>query len=779
MLGSFRTGQTEPYRRSPFQRSPEPSDFWQRDESWAGQGAATKAFQEERGAAKVNTGDVSSGEISLPSFLDRQVTETSDEPESGLEGTTASKDLGRGSGRFADDTSLEDLRQSRKSQKPTKNTRRRLEDELAGDFDEDSPGGRKKLAERRRKRREEAALRKRAAAPPPIHLPGFISVAGLASLLKVKLNEFTEKLKELGFENRNHDFIFNAETAGLIVSEYRYEPVYEKDASNDLQALPEPEDKSNLPFRPPVVTIMGHVDHGKTTLLDYLRQSSIAASEHGGITQHIGAFSVRMSSGKLITFLDTPGHEAFLNMRQRGARVTDIVILVVAADDSVKPQTIEAIKHAKSAKVPMIVAINKVDKPEANVERVKQDLATNGVELEDVGGDTQAICVSGKTGQGMNDLEDATVLLSEILDIRADPEGRCEGWVIESATRKTGRMTSILVRRGTLRPGHVLVAGSTWARARTLKNEAGIEVESASPGMAVEVDGWKEVPAAGAEVLQCQDEGQAKSVVELRTEREEMTKMASDVEVVNKLRQKQHIVHGEEKRAADDLYRQRRAWRMSNKFIPKEMPKSSAQDPAADTEPKSRTVEVLFVVKCDVGGSVEAVVDSISSLGNDMVRPKILRTGAGNVTESDVEMAAAAKGTIIAFSTPKIDPGIARLADMMRVPILEHNIIYHLTDAVKARLTEELPDIESYRVTGEAEVGQVFNINIKRKVTKTIAGCRVRNGLIARNAKVRVLRDKEIIYDGKFTHLVDIFRTHPIPSHLLPLHPRSICEFHV
>ncbi|MBE7180141.1 MAG: translation initiation factor IF-2 N-terminal domain-containing protein, partial [Terriglobus roseus] len=262
-------------------------------------------------------------------------------------------------------------------------------------------------------------------------IPEFISIGHLATLLNVRAAQFERSLKRLGFNDVNHDHVLNAENASLIAMEYDFEPVVESGKADvDLYAAPEPADKSDLPQRPPVVTIMGHVDHGKTTILDYIRKSSIAASEHGSITQHIGAFSVPMASGKTITFLDTPGHAAFLSMRQRGANVTDIVVLVVAADDSVMPQTVESIKCAKAAGVPMIVAVNKMDKEDAAPERVKQDLARHGVELEDFGGDTQVVYVSGKTGLGMADLEENVATLSEILDHRADAAGPVEGWIL-------------------------------------------------------------------------------------------------------------------------------------------------------------------------------------------------------------------------------------------------------------------------------------------------------------------------------------------------------------
>ena len=267
----------------------------------------------------------------------------------------------------------------------------------------------------------------------------------------------------MGYDDVFPGKILNTEVSGMIAMEYDLEPVFDagisEEEERDLKARPEvdAQDKDLLPARPPVVTIMGHVDHGKTTILDYLRKSSVAAGEAGGITQHIGAFSVPLAaSGKTVTFLDTPGHAAFLAMRQRGANVTDIVVLVVAADDSVKPQTLEAIKHAKAAGVPMIVAVNKIDKEEADVQRVKQDLARHGVEIEDFGGETQVVLVSGKTGQGMDELEEAAVTLSEILDHRAEAEGMVEGWVLEATTKRAGRVATVLVRRGTLRQGCLL-----------------------------------------------------------------------------------------------------------------------------------------------------------------------------------------------------------------------------------------------------------------------------------------------------------------------------------
>jgi translation initiation factor IF-2 len=593
-------------------------------------------------------------------------------------------------------------------------------------------------AERKKQRKAEKAARK-AAAATPILLPEYISVANLATALHVRINEFTEKMEELGFEEIDHNYILNGETAGLIAQEYGFEPIIDRSESEDLKARPSPEDPSVYPPRPPVVTIMGHVDHGKTTLLDYLRKSSVAAGEAGGITQHIGAFSVPMPSGKVITFLDTPGHAAFLNMRQRGANVTDIVVLVVAADDSVKPQTIEAINHAKNAGVPMIVALNKIDKEGANVDRVKQDLARNNVEIEDFGGDTQVVCVSGKTGQGMEDLEETIITLSDVMDMRADREGMAEGWVLEASIKSMGKVATILVRRGTMRPGDVIVAGKTWARIRCMRNEAGQEIQEAGPGTPVEIDGWREQPEAGDEVLQADNEGRAKDVVDYRIEMEEREALARDMEALNVERKALH-----EKRA-------------------KEKGKDLAGSPSIDEDPEmdipveeeGGPKHVYFIVKADVSGSAEAVSDSLLSIGNSEVQARVLRSGVGQVSEFDIEHAAVAKGYVISFNNT-IDPAIRRRAENAGVRIIESNIIYRLVDEVKKCCENELPPLVVQKVKGEAEVAQIFDITIKGRKQKPIAGSKIRNGTIGKNDKYRVMRNGKKIFDGKIIFYVYI-----------------------
>lgn len=602
------------------------------------------------------------------------------------------------------------------------------------DFDDESyQAQRRRRREEKERRKREKELAAASAGPVPILLPEYISIANLADALGVKQRVFLDQLAELGFEDVGAESIMTGETAALVAQEYGFEPTVDAGESVDLRPAPPPEDPSSLPPRPPVVTIMGHVDHGKTTLLDYLRKSSVAAGEHGGITQHIGAFSVRLSGGKQITFLDTPGHAAFLTMRQRGANVTDVVILVVAADDSVKPQTVEALKHARAAKVPIIVAINKVDKESARIDLVKSDLANHGVEIEDFGGDVQVVCVSGKTGQGMADLEEAILSLSEVLDLRAERDGMAEGWVLESSVKPIGRAATVLVKRGTLRKGDYIVAGKVFAKIRMLRNEAGVEVAEAPPGTPVEILGWRDLPDAGDQVLQAPDEDRARSAVDYRVELSErgeavaqMTKMDGDK------REKAAAAAAAEEAREED----------------------GEENGEAKDEAPGTTI-VNFLVRGDVHGSVEAVCASIMEVGNNEVRPRILTSAVGSITESDVEYAALTGSAIVNFNTPVPD-NIKRLADEAGVKIMDHNVIYHLVDAIKDKLSEKLRPTVTTRVLGEAEVLQLFPINVRGRKFKNIAGCRIRNGLVTRNAKYRVLRRGVNVFEGKFDSLLSV-----------------------
>jgi translation initiation factor IF-2 len=634
-------------------------------------------------------------------------------------------------------------RESNQSQTPGRNSRRRsrFADEEEFDFDEDEEfdTGRR-VREAAKKRKKSAAIAKTAqrAGPIPVILPEFISVANLATTLGIRMEDFIAKMEELGFIDIAYDQLLAAEDAGLIAQEYGFDPLVEDGRSDeDLYPSPVAVDTSHLPQRPPVVTIMGHVDHGKTTILDFLRKSSIAAGEHGGITQHIGAFVVPLSSGKAITFLDTPGHAAFLSMRQRGASVTDIVVLVVAADDSVMPQTIEAIKHAKVANVPIIVAVNKCDKEEANPDRVKKDLSRHDIFVEDFGGDTQAVCVSGKTGMGMEELEEAVVTLSEILDHRAPTDGQVEGWILESTTKDRGKVATVLVRCGTLKLGDIIVAGTAWARVRALRNEAGVMVKSAGPGTPVEVDGWKEQPNAGDEVLQSPSESKASSVVEYRQTLSDRLKMIEDMEAINLSRRLQQEKRDKEADAA------------KARENGEEEPETEEQEDDTSSGP----IKVPFLVKGDVGGSAEAVVNSVSNIGNAEIHATVLRSGIGPITPSDIDYASAVGAQIISFNLPV--PSSTRLAaERAGVKILDQSIIYRVVENVTALLSEKLPPRVSQKVLGEAEVAQIFELKVTKGAKKQvkIAGCKVRNGMISRGKLIRVFRgkDKEVVYDGEY-----------------------------
>jgi translation initiation factor IF-2 len=417
-------------------------------------------------------------------------------------------------------------------------------------------------------------------------------------------------------------------------------------------------------------------------------------------------------------------------MRQRGANVTDIVVLVVAADDGVMPQTLEAIKHAKSANVPIIVAINKVDKPDANPDRAKQDLARHEVQIEDFGGDTQVVCVSGKTGKGMDELEESIITLSEILDNRAPVDGPVEGWLLESSIKTYGRVGTVLVRRGVMRPGNIIVAGRTWARIKTLRNEAGALVEEIGPGMPAEVDGWKGPPTPGDEVLQANDEQNAAAVVRGREAIAESLKLAQDMKAINESRRLQREVAVDEVENEDG----QREKRVLGSF--------------QENKTASGIQEVPFIVKADVIGSVEAVVNLISGLGNGDVRPHIIRSGAGAVTEGDIELAAAANGCILAFNTD-LEPSMQGGSAFEGVRILRQSVIYRVAEDVNRVLEDAMPYFVTQRVTGEAEIAQTFSVTLPGKVQLLVAGCKVRNGLVTKGSKVKVMRGGETVHDGR------------------------------
>ncbi|NXC05729.1 IF2M factor, partial [Orthonyx spaldingii] len=498
--------------------------------------------------------------------------------------------------------------------------------------------------------------------------------------------------------------------------------------------------------RPPVVTILGHVDHGKTTLLDSLRKSQVASMEAGGITQHIGAFLVHLPSGEKITFLDTPGHAAFSAMRARGTSVTDIVILVVAAEDGVMQQTIESIQHAKNAGVPLILAINKCDKPEADPERVKKELLAHDVVCEEFGGDVQAVNISALKGENLMVLAEATVALAEILELKADATGLVEGTIIESRKdRGKGPLTTAIIQRGTLRKGCVLVAGKTWAKVRFLFDENGKAVDAASPGIPVEIMGWKEAPSAGDEILEVESEQRAQEVVTWRAYVEQQEKLKKDLEVIE-AKQKEHRLEYEKKqqKLAHLTWRQRKAvLYKANKHLMFTRPKER-------TETDENTLSLI--VKGDVDGSVEAILNILDSYDcEDECKLDLVYFGMGDISENDISLAEAFNGVIFGFSV-KANDSVKKLADKKGIKIKLHNIIYRLIEDLKEELNSRLPSTVVETTVGEASVLDTFSVTVgKNKIP--VAGCRVHKGLLDRKMKFKLIRNRDVIWKGCLSSL--------------------------
>ncbi|KAI0223177.1 Translation initiation factor IF-2, mitochondrial [Lamellibrachia satsuma] len=498
---------------------------------------------------------------------------------------------------------------------------------------------------------------------------------------------------------------------------------------------PEPED---LVRCPPVVTVMGHVDHGKTTLLDMLRKTNVVDKEFGGITQHIGAFSVQLESGETITFLDTPGHAAFSAMRARGAHVTDIVVLVVAVDDGVMGQTVECIRHAQEAEVPIIVALNKVDKAPDNVERVKKSLLQHGIQLEDFGGDVQAIPISALKGDNVHQLEEAIVALSEMMDVKADPTGFAEGTVIESKfDTGRGKLATVLVQRGTLKKGACLVAGTSWAKVRGMFDDNGRPVLQASPGTPVELIGWRMLPSAGDTIQEVESERRAKEAVEWR---DRLKKEEHQLEA-HRVVQERADVHRED-------YQRRREIQLG-----KGHRRSSIYR-------KDRVKEIIddrlgpkleIVIKGDVDGSVEAILDTLDSYASEQCRLHILQYGVGAVTEQDIEMAANFGGIVYGFNVDCPET-VRKLARSKKVSLRAHNIIYKLMDDIREELTSRLPPKIVEEVVGEANVLQSFMVTDgKHKVP--VAGCRCVKGILQKKLCFKLLRNGESLLDGGLSSL--------------------------
>ncbi|KAK3599626.1 hypothetical protein CHS0354_029082 [Potamilus streckersoni] len=504
----------------------------------------------------------------------------------------------------------------------------------------------------------------------------------------------------------------------------------------DITRQPPP-DPADLVKCPPVVTIMGHVDHGKTTLLDALRKSNVVAQEFGGITQHIGAFSVKLSSGESITFLDTPGHAAFSAMRARGAQVTDIIVLVVAADDGVMQQTVESIQHARQANVPIIVAINKIDKREADLEGTKRMLLAQNIVLEDLGGEVQAVPISALKGTNLDQLQEAIVTQAELMELKADPKGLVEGRVVEAKTDPgRGKLVTALIKRGTLRKGDVLVAGTAWAKVRSMFSDKGKILQEAAPSTPVEIIGWKELPSAGDEILQVESEQVAKSVVEYRSNKDQDVKIEEDALAIEKKREAHETIYQKELRA-----RQAQGFRISRKQGGKK-PKEWVP---------STEIVLSFVLKGDVDGSVEAIMDVLDTYEDGRCRLDLIHYGIGNITETDVQLAQSFNGIVYGFNV-EVPSKIAEMAKNMNVPIQLHKVIYKLFDDMKENLSKKLPILEVQEIVGEAKVLQAFKVTEgKKKVS--VAGCRCIKGLLNKKLVFNIVRDGKVIHSGKLASL--------------------------
>lgn len=585
------------------------------------------------------------------------------------------------------------------------------------------------------------------AARKQLVVPTFVSVANLANKLNIRYTQLSKTLIDLGFDRTQiaSDYLLDKETAALIAQEFGFEIIIKNNDEKESKPISKVNEK-NLKPRPPVVAIMGHVDHGKTTILDHLRKSSIVKSEHGGITQHIGAFSVTTPiSKKQITFLDTPGHSAFLKMRERGANITDIVILVVAADDSVKPQTLEAIKHCDKYRSNVIVAINKCDKPDANPSKVLNDLSANGIYTEQYGGDIQAVEVSGLTGLNMDKLEEEIITLAEVLELKAEKTGvPVKGHIIESQVKKgAGNSASVLVTQGTLKVGSILVAGSTWGKVKSMKNEFQKNVKNVAPGFPVEVFGWKELPNAGDSVLEVKKESSAKQFVAERNMKIQEEKSLNELEDLNKSRIQQKLQLEKQEKLKELL-----KYGLSVEDLKKKELELEDQY-SEETTNENGIREIPFIVKSDVSGSAEAVVESVSNIGNDEIKPTILYSEVGSPTESDLERAKITKdATIICFNVP-VSKDILLKAEKNGVKVLNFNIIYNLIEEVTNILSSHLKPLTEKTVLGTANIKQVFEItNPKNKRKFKIAGSRVINGTVTRNSKVLVMRNNLVIYKG-------------------------------
>ena len=595
--------------------------------------------------------------------------------------------------------------QKRSFEQPRRNNKINLNAYMNTDEDDDYGFG----APRRHFKKKQPKPQTQAAQPQEkiikeVIIPEVITVQELAVRMAEKSADVIKKLMSLGVMATINQPI-DADTAQIVVEEmgHKFKRVADSDVEEGLNS---PKDEAtDLVSRPPVVTVMGHVDHGKTSLLDALRETNVVAKEAGGITQHIGAYQIEVAGGQKITFIDTPGHEAFSEMRARGAKVTDIVVLVVAANDGIMPQTIEAIRHAQAAEVPIVVAINKIDLPGADPMRVKTELLQHGIAVEEMGGESLCAEVSAKKRINIDKLVEAILLQAEILDLKANPNRKGEGSVIEAKMEKgRGSVATVLVQNGTLKIGDIVIAGKEWGHVRAMFNEHGKKVFEATPAMPVELLGLQGTPAAGDGFIVAKDETQAKEVTSYRIRKERDAKLVKSAK--------------------------------------------SAMEQMLDKIKSGESKHLAVIIKADVQGSVEAIEGAITKFSNDEVSVQILHSAVGPISESDVTLAKASNAFIIGFNV-RANPHARDMARRDGIDIKYYSIIYDVVDDVKKGLEGLLsPEIKE-KILGYAEIRNVFNITGVGKV----GGCMVTEGLVKRGAKVRLLRDNVVIHDGNLAQL--------------------------
>ena len=566
-------------------------------------------------------------------------------------------------------------------------------------------GRQRSLASVRRQREKMRAVPAKQAHQPPqrvirdVTIPETITVQELANRMAERGAEVVKALMKMDVMATINQVI-DADTAELVADEFGHNIKRVSAADVELGIGGATDDDGALQPRPPVVTVMGHVDHGKTSLLDALRATDVAEHEAGGITQHIGAYQVNLSSGEKITFIDTPGHAAFTEMRLRGATVTDIVVLVVAADDGIMEQTVEAINHAKAAEVPIIVAINKIDRPDADSDRVRKELLQHELVVEEMGGEILAIEVSAKEKTNLDKLEEAILLQAELLELKANPGRPAEGAIIEAKLeRGRGSVATVLVQRGTLRVGDVFVAGSEWGRVRAMVDERGDSVESADPSVPVEVQGLNGTPLAGDDLVVVETDGRAREIADFRQDK----KRDLDIAASGRGTLEQMLSRIQEGEAS----------------------------------------QLPVVIKTDVQGSLEAIASSLGKLGTEEVEVQVLHSGVGGINESDVTLARATSAMVIGFNV-RANPQAREMAKRDNVDIHYYSIIYNVVDDIKAVLSGMLAPTRREHFLGYAEIREVFNITKTGKV----AGCMITEGQVKRGAKVRLLRDDVVIHDG-------------------------------